>query len=79
MPVDHLMTMEGINSTHFVLADEDPRLRQDLAESGIPSSLTAFVRGGSVALLGSLFLGEAVDPGQARAIYIREPDTGLDR
>ncbi|NLO55548.1 MAG: tRNA (adenosine(37)-N6)-threonylcarbamoyltransferase complex dimerization subunit type 1 TsaB [Thermovirga sp.] len=79
MPVDDLVTMEGMNSTHFTVADEDPHLHQDLAESRIPSSLNAFIRGGSVALLGALFLSEAVDPGEARTKYIREPDTGPDR
>lgn len=75
-PVGRLAIMEDLNARRFILADGDPRLRQDLARSGIPPSLTGFIRGGTVALLGAFSLDKAVDPGGVRALYIREPDTG---
>ena len=78
-PVHSLVTMEGLNARRFILADGDPRLRQDLSGTGILPSLTGYIRGGAVAQLGASSLDKAVDPGEVRALYIREPDTGLGR
>ena len=78
-PASRLTAMEGLNSTRFILAVGDPRLHQDLAGTGILPSLTGFFRGGTVALLGASSLDKAVDPGEVRALYIREPDTGPGR
>jgi tRNA A37 threonylcarbamoyladenosine modification protein TsaB len=65
------------NSGFLTVADQ--ALSQELSGKNIKVSTFASVRGGAVALLGTALFGQAVDPGEARALYIRDPDTGASR
>ena len=67
------------NSGFLTVADDDQALSQELSGKNIKVSTFASVRGGAVALLGTALFGQAVDPGEARALYIRDPDTGASR
>jgi hypothetical protein len=60
----------------LTVADDDQALSRELSEMNIRVSNFASVRGGTVALLGGALFGQAVDPGEVRALYIRTPDTG---
>ncbi|HOI81127.1 MAG: tRNA (adenosine(37)-N6)-threonylcarbamoyltransferase complex dimerization subunit type 1 TsaB [Thermovirgaceae bacterium] len=76
LSLEDLASSVELKSGFLTVADDDQALSRELSEMNIRVSNFASVRGGTVALLGGALFGQAVDPGEVRALYIRTPDTG---
>lgn len=75
-PVGELFNLDRMGSEYFMVLDDEQELIDEIPELENLNHAVSSIKGGYVALLGSLMFEKAVLPASARGLYLRDPDIG---